>query len=139
MAKNLEKLEIYHKAYLFSIYLEQKVTKFDRRYRFTLADKLSDGIDKFICAVLDANRETNKGKAARIIYYALGELDKIEYRTRKAVALNQMSVDTKAKCDIALEDLRSDARRWRKYYLQLCGASAGDAPEEEDTPAESQE
>ena len=138
MAKNIEKLAIYNTAYLFSIYLEQIVTKFDRRYKFTLADKLSDGIDKFICAILDANREPRKDKAARIIYYSLGELDKIEYRTRKAVGLNQMSIDAKAQCDIAVEELRADARRWRKYFLQLCGASAAD-PEDSESEAESQE
>lgn len=110
----IDKLDILGKEYQFSLKLYSAVENFDRKFKFTIGDRII-GAEELI---IDANRTTDPFKAAGFLHDALTEFEKIETKLRRATALGLLSPDTEGLLFVDLDDIRGDAKHWRSYFLK---------------------
>lgn len=136
MAKNIEKLEIMHKARILAIYLKRCVAKFNRAFKFTEGDGIVLLVNEVKDLIIDANNERNKRRSSTMIARLLSCLDKIEERTNDAIDLGLLTIQQKANADIYIDAVRTSARKWKSYYDRLSN-SGGSAADESDVSAES--
>lgn len=125
MPSNVDKLKILGKMYHLSLLVCGYVEKFNRAYKFTLGDRLVTASDRAEELILLANRETDPGRAAELVHDMLTQLDLVDLKTRKAMALGLLTPKQKGLLDMHSADIRGDARKWRSYFLRRCGRSAG--------------
>ncbi len=131
MANNIEKLKVLNRLVLFSVWLYDKVDKFDRKRKFTLGERIIHYCDTAQEWMIKANATTDRNEAARLIFDALTCLDMVSIKTRIACDCNSMTVKDKAMADEGLGEINDMARRWRRYFLRKGRSAAGDSPEAE--------
>lgn len=125
MKSIVDKLEIFGMMYRFSLKLDVMVSKFDRRYKFNLGDRIIIAEEKAEELAILANRETDHLVAARHVYDLLTQLDIIEVKLRKAAAFGLINDRQKGLADIDIDNIRGKAKGWRSYFLRK-GRSTGD-------------
>ncbi len=114
----IDKLDVLGKEYRFSLKLYTTVENFDRKYKFTVGDRIIAAEERAEELIIDANRTTDPLKAAGFLHDALTEFEKIETKLRRATALGLLSPDTEGLLFVDLDDIRGDAKHWRSYFLK---------------------
>ena len=114
----IDKLDVLGKEYQFSLKLYTVVENFDRKYKFTVGDRIIIAEERAEELIIDANRTTDPLKAAGYIHDALTELEKVETKLRRATALGLLSPDTEGLLYVDLDDIKDDAKHWRSYFLK---------------------
>ena len=114
----IDKLDVLGKEYQFSLKLYTVVENFDRKYKFTVGDRIIIAEERAEELIIDANRTTDPLKAAGYIHDALTELEKVETKLRRATALGLLSSDTEGLLYVDLDDIKDDAKHWRSYFLK---------------------
>ncbi len=114
----IDKLEILGKEYQFSLKLYTTVENFDRKYKFTVGDRIIESEERAEELIIDANRATDPLKAAGFLHDALTEFEKIETKLRRATALGLLSPETEGLLYVDLDDIKRDAKHWRSYFLK---------------------
>ena len=114
----IDKLDILGKEYQFSLKLYSAVENFDRKFKFTVGDRIIVAEERAEELIIDANRTTDPLKAAEFLHDALTEFEKVETKLRRATALGLLSPDTEGLLYVDLDDIRGDAKHWRSYFLK---------------------
>lgn len=116
----VDKLEVLGKEYNFSLKLYSTVENFDRKYKFTIGDRIIVSEELAEELIIDANGATDPFKAAEYVHDALTHLEKVETKLRRATALGLMSPETEGLLYVDLDDIRGSAKKWRSYFLKEC-------------------
>ena len=114
----IDKLEVLGKEYQFSLKLYSAVENFPRKFKFTIGDRIVSLEEHVEELIIDANRTTDPLKAAGFLHDALTDIEKIETKLRRAVALGLLSPDTEGLLYVDLDDIKDDAKHWRSYFLK---------------------
>ena len=114
----IDKLEVLGKEYNFSLKLYSVVEKFDRRFKFTIGDRIIIAEETAEELIIDANRATDPLKAAEYIHDALTQFEKVETKLRRATALGLLSPETEGLLYVDIDDIRGNAKKWRSYFLK---------------------
>lgn len=137
MSRNIDKLKILKKSRELTVIVCRTVEHFDRKFKFTIGDRIVVLCEELRGNIIKANRATRADIAAGFVYDALTDLDQLEDKFRLAVLLNLMSIDRQAMLNEIIDDIRNNGRGWRKFFLQKCGVNGGVLPESGDEPDDS--
>jgi hypothetical protein len=110
---------VVQKAYEFSIWLIRKVENFPRSYRFSVGDRLVQGILDLLLRLVDAAYARDK---FRILSEVNAMLNRLRFLLRLAKDLNLLNVDSYGHAAERVEEIGRMVGGWRK-------ASAGAAAE----------
>lgn len=130
----MTKLSILDKMFELALLLHRRVANFDRKYKFTIGDRIDVIAEEAQELILRANHQTDKKQAAQTVYEFCLCIDKLSLKLRMAVALGLMGDDAKAQCDMLIARIKDEARNWRRYFLR--GVSVVGAGDESDPSAE---
>lgn len=114
----VDKLAILGKEYQFSLKLYPTVENFDRKYKFTIGERIILAEETAEELIIAANRTTDPVKAAGFLHDALTEFEKIETKLRRATALGLLSPETEGLLYVDIDDIKGDAKHWRSYFLK---------------------
>jgi hypothetical protein len=112
--------------------LHRRTAEFNRKYKFTIGDRIDVVAEEAQEMILRANHQTDPKRAAQIIYDFVLRIDTLSLKLRMAVALGLMSDDAKAQCDMLIAKIKDEARGWRNYFLRgegVVGKSNGPSAE----------
>ena len=121
-----KKLSILDKTFQLALLLHRRTAEFNRKYKFTIGDRIDVVAEEAQEMILQAKR------AAQIIYDFVLRIDTLSLKLRMAVALGLMSDDAKAQCDMLIAKIKDEARGWRNYFLRgegVVGKSNGPSAE----------
>ena len=115
-----KKLSILDKTFQLALLLHRRTAEFNRKYKFTIGDRIDVVAEEAQEMILRANHQTDPKRAAQIIYDFVLRIDTLSLKLRMAVALGLMSDDAKAQCDMLfcvarVSSARATGRRQRAY------------------------
>lgn len=113
-----KKLSILDKTFQLALLLHRRTAEFNRKYKFTIGDRIDVVAEEAQEMILRANHQTDPKRAAQIIYDFVLRIDTLSLKLRMAVALGLMSDDAKAQCDMLIAKIKDEARGWRNYFLR---------------------
>lgn len=111
-----KKLSILDKTFQLALLLHRRTAEFNRKYKFTIGDRIDVVAEEAQEMILRANHQTDPKRAAQIIYDFVLRIDTLSLKLRMAVALGLMSDDAKAQCDMLIAKIKDEARGWRNYF-----------------------
>ena len=103
-----KKLSILDKTFQLALLLHRRTAEFNRKYKFTIGDRIDVVAEEAQEMILRANHQTD---------FVL-RIDTLSLKLRMAVALGLMSDDAKAQCDMLIAKIKDEARGWRNYFLR---------------------
>ena len=127
-----KKLSILDKTFQLALLLHHRTAEFNRKYKFTIGDRIDVVAEEAQEMILRGNHQTDPKRAAQIIYDFVLRIDTLSLKLRMAVALGLMSDDAKAQCDMLIAKIKDEARGWRNYFLRgegVVGKSNGPSAE----------
>lgn len=90
-----KKLSILDKTFQLALLLHRRTAEFNRKYKFTIGDRIDVVAEEAQEMILRANHQTDPKRAAQIIYDFVLRIDTLSLKLRMAVALGLMSDDAK--------------------------------------------
>jgi hypothetical protein len=102
---------VVQKAYELSIWLIRKVENFPRSYRFSVGDRLVQGILDLLLRLVDAAYSRDK---FRILSEVNGMLNRLRFLLRLAKDLNLLTVDSYGHAAERVEEIGRMVGGWRK-------------------------
>ena len=105
-----KKLSILDKTFQLALLLHRRTAEFNRKYKFTIGDRIDVVAEEAQEMILRANHQTDPKRAAQIIYDFVLRIDTLSLKLRMAVALGLMSDDAKAQCDMLIAKIKDEAR-----------------------------
>jgi hypothetical protein len=102
---------IVQKAYEFSLWMIQKVENFPRSYRFSVGDKLVQGVLDMLLRLVDAAYSRDK---ASILTEVNRLLNRMRFLLRLAKDLKLLTVDSYGHAAERVEEIGRMAGGWRK-------------------------
>lgn len=108
-----KKLSILDKTFQLALLLHRRTAEFNRKYKFTIGDRIDVVAEEAQEMILRANHQTDPKRAAQIIYDFVLRIDTLSLKLRMAVALGLMSDDAKAQCDMLIAIRREFLQRTR--------------------------
>lgn len=88
-----KKLSILDKTFQLALLLHRRTAEFNRKYKFTIGDRIDVVAGEAQEMILRANHQTDPKRAAQIIYDFVLRIDTLSLKLRMAVALGLMSDD----------------------------------------------
>lgn len=103
-----KKLSILDKTFQLALLLHRRTAEFNRKYKFTIGDRIDVVAEEAQEMILRANHQTDPKRAAQIIYDFVLRIDTLSLKLRMAVALGLMSDDAKAQCDMLIAKIKDE-------------------------------
>lgn len=116
-----KKLSILDKTFQLALLLHRRTADFNRKYKFTIGDRIDIVAEEAQEMILRANHQTDPKRAAQTIYDFGLLIDALSLKLRMAVALGLMSDNAKAQCDMLIAEIKGEAKSWRNYFLRGVG------------------
>ena len=114
MAK-YENLEIYKSAYDFVLELHKLYPNFNRKYKYSLCDKLiNDATDVVVLIVEINNKREKEGEFEGLIL----KLERIQIQIRLLKSLNVIKTNTYLYLSKLLISIKKQLGGWKKYVHQ---------------------
>ena len=130
---NRGKLQILDKMFALALLLHRLTANFDRKYKFTIGDRIDIAAEKAQELILHANHQIDPIRAAEMIYDFTLHLRMLALKLRMASALGLLSDKHNAQCDMLIAEIQGDAKGWRNYFLRHKGESAGGSANDSST------
>ncbi|MGA3025731.1 MAG: diversity-generating retroelement protein Avd [Bryobacteraceae bacterium] len=102
---------VVQKAYEFSLWLVRKVENFPRSYRFSVGDRLVQGVLDLLLRLVDAAYSREKGG---ILMEVNGMLNRMRFLLRLAKDLNLLTMDSYGYAAERVEEIGRMVGGWRK-------------------------
>jgi hypothetical protein len=116
---------VVQKAYELSIWLIRKVENFPRSYRFSVGDRMVEGILDLLLRLVDAAYSRDK---FRILSEVNGLLNRLRFLLRLAKDLNLLTVDSYGHAAERVEEIGRMVGGWRKASAGAAGCARWSAP-----------
>ena len=102
---------VVQRAYEFTVWLVKKVESFPRSYRFSVGDRLVQGVLDLLLRLVDAAYSRDK---ARILAEVNGMLNRMRFLLRLAKDLDLLTVDSYGHAAERVEEIGRMVGGWRK-------------------------
>lgn len=111
----IKKFPLYDKTYSLTRDVLSRTSEFDRKFKFTLGDRLEIAALKALEFIILAGNEKDKNKATELISCFLKQIDILETELRLAVSFFLMSDTAKGLIDLTINEIKKQARGWKNY------------------------